>query len=63
MPDGQRFGLTPRSEYFGTRDPGVNDDASQGFDIGSVWANQTGKKVWVCSDNTTGAAAWTKIAG
>jgi hypothetical protein len=41
-----------------TVDPGASDDDTQGYAKGSRWTNITGKKDWVCVDNTTGAAIW-----
>lgn len=54
----KRDGKFPYSNYFATTDPGVSNDDTEGYCIGSVWVNQSGKKVWVCTDNTTGAAIW-----
>lgn len=54
----KRDGKFPYSNYFATTDPGVSNDDTEGYCIGSTWVNQTGKKVWVCTDNATGAAVW-----
>jgi hypothetical protein len=42
-------------------DPGVTNDASQGFVVGSLWINTTGNKVWMCTANTAGAATWLQL--
>lgn len=39
-------------------DPGVTNDSSQGYSVGSVWINTTAKSYFVCTDNTLGAAVW-----
>jgi hypothetical protein len=44
-----------------TAAPGVGNDDSQGYVGGSVWADRTNHKVYVCTDNTTGAATWEQV--
>jgi len=44
-----------------TRNPGVNDDLTEGIQPGDDWVNTTGGTVWICTDNTTGAAAWLQV--
>ena len=39
-------------------DPGVTDDSSEGYEIGSRWANTVGETVWDCVDATEGVAVW-----
>ena len=41
-----------------TVDPTVNDDTTQGFDVGDLWLNTTTEKLWQCLDASTGAAVW-----
>ncbi len=43
-------------------DPGVNDDDSVAFDVGSRWTNTTLGKVWFCVDITIGAAVWKDVS-
>lgn len=38
--------------------PGVSNDVSEGFSIGSSWANNVLKTSYVCVDITAGAAVW-----
>ena len=38
--------------------PGVTDDVTKGFQIGSSWYNMPGRKKWICEDTTEGAAIW-----
>ncbi len=42
----------------GTVDPTANEDADDGYSVGSTWLNITGGKVWVCLDATAAAAVW-----
>lgn len=41
--------------------PGVNDDISLGYDVGSRWIN--GSDVYICKDSTNGAAVWLLVNG
>ena len=43
-----------------TTDPVSTNDNTQGFNIGSLWVNSTGPKVWVATAVGTGAATWTQ---
>lgn len=45
-----------------TTDPGVNDDANDGYSIGSQWVNTSADTVWFCADATAGAAVWKQMA-
>ncbi len=45
-----------------TTDPGVNDDATLGYSVGSVWVNPAGPRVWTCTDASEGAAQWSAAA-
>ena len=46
-------------------DPGVNDDDTQGYSVGSMWINtvpvNTRNRLFICVDNSTGAASWTEL--
>jgi hypothetical protein len=42
-----------------TTDPTVNDDANDGYSIGSRWVNTTTDRVFTCCDATAAAAVWT----
>lgn len=46
------------NNYNATTDPTVNDDASAGWENGSVWINTTIPESYRCLDNTNGAAVW-----
>ena len=41
-----------------TTDPTVSNDATQGFDVGSVWINTSSSRVWMCQNANSGAAVW-----
>jgi parallel beta-helix repeat protein len=41
-----------------TSDPGVNDDSSAGYAVGSRWANTSTDNEFVCLDNSIGVAIW-----
>lgn len=45
--------------------PGVNDDASRGFVVGSAWINTsvTPRTIYICTTNTVGAATWASGIG
>jgi hypothetical protein len=44
-----------------TVDPTVNDDANDGYEIGSLWLNTNTNEWFVCSDATAGAAIWSSL--
>lgn len=46
-----------------TSAPGVNDDASEGYSIGSEWIDTSADEVYQCVDNTEGAAVWKQLSG
>lgn len=39
-------------------DPTPNDDASLNYDRGSIWINISTNVVFICVDNSVGAAVW-----
>ena len=43
--------------------PAVGDDVTVGFGTGSMWLQIEGggRTMWICLDNTTGAAEWSAI--
>lgn len=42
-------------------DPTANDDVALGYKPSSVWVNTALSKVFICSDNSIGAAVWIEI--
>ncbi|HYD48191.1 MAG TPA: hypothetical protein VEB21_07585, partial [Terriglobales bacterium] len=49
--------------FSGTTAPTVNDDAGDGFSVGSVWIDVTGDAIYFCVDSSTGAAVWVSAGG
>ncbi len=49
-----------KDNYAGTATPGVSDDETDGYSVGSVWVNTTATphEVYRCVDPTEGAAVW-----
>jgi hypothetical protein len=47
-----------KSNLSASTDPGINDDSSAGYSVGSDWINTTGDKSFVCVDASVGAAVW-----
>lgn len=47
-----------KNSFLETTDPGVNDDNTQSYSIGSRWINTSTDKHFVCLDASTGAAVW-----
>ncbi len=51
------FAATPKI-VTSTQDPGVNDDVTKGFGVGSVLYNTSNSRMWTMLANTVGAAIW-----
>lgn len=47
----------------GTTQPQVTNDVNQGFYPGSRWNDSVAGALYMCVDNTAGAAVWQKIVG
>lgn len=56
--EGNNSEFVALNKYDGTTAPTASDDADDGWDVGSEWADQTANKVYVCVDATVGAALW-----
>lgn len=50
----------PNNNWTATVDPTVTNDQSQGWTKGSQWYNSVSQEIFVCADNTIGAAVWIK---
>jgi hypothetical protein len=50
----------PKNKLDATAAPGVGDDDADGYVAGSIWADRTNNKIYLCTDNATGAASWTE---
>jgi len=46
-----------------TTDPTVSNDTTEDYVVGSQWTNTTDDSVWICVNNSTGAAVWLPLAG
>ena len=62
--DAATTALTVRSNNLvATTSPGVTNDGTEGYGIGSMWVNLTLDLYFVCVDITTGAAVWLDATG
>lgn len=48
----------PKSRLSASTNPDVDDDATEGYEIGSRWINEVTGEEFVCFDNTIGNAVW-----
>jgi len=48
----------PYSNYSATAAPGVNDDADDGYQPGSLWIDTVNDNAYVCLDSKVGEAVW-----
>lgn len=50
--------LIALGNYEATAAPGVNDDVSKGYGLGSDWIDVSANDAYICVDPTAGAAVW-----
>ena len=50
--------LNTLHKFDATDDPDTDDDANDGYTVGSTWVNVTDDKFWMCVDATVSAAVW-----
>jgi hypothetical protein len=50
------------NNYGASTDPGVGNDTTQGYQVGSVWVNTTDGKTFQCTSATKGAAVWVQTS-
>ena len=50
-----------QNNFSATTNPGVGDDAADGYAVGSRWVNVTTDTEYVCLDATNGAAVWREV--
>lgn len=48
----------PKTNFGASVAPTVNNDTSEGYEVGSYWIDTTANKAYVCLDDTDGAAIW-----
>lgn len=53
--------MEPLDNLTAITDPGVGDDSTLGYCVGSHWLNQAGNKQFLCDDVSVGAAKWTPM--
>lgn len=41
--------------------PTAGDDATLGYEVGSMWIDATAGKAYICTDATDGAAVWGEV--
>src|SRR6185369_6452835 len=46
-----------------TTDPGVTNDTTQGYTVGSQWVNTTANRIWTAISVAAGAAVWALDGG
>lgn len=51
-------GTGGKNNITATSNPTVNDDAGDGYSVGSIWVNTTTGRSHFCVGNSTGAAVW-----
>lgn len=51
----------PMHNIAGTGAPTASNDASANYAPGSIWVDRTNDVVYVCVDNTSGAAVWERM--
>lgn len=55
---------TKVSKIVANTDPSADNSVNKNFEIGDIWVNQTGQKVYMMTDRTTASAVtWTKFIG
>lgn len=59
----QEIGDATHRNHASSTAPGVNEDVTSGYSIGSTWIDVTNDRAYVCVDNTDGAAVWLETAG
>lgn len=61
--DGAKLDLiTVIKDQVAAAPPGVNNDGTQGYAVGSRWINTTDDHVYFCADSSTGAAVWKGVS-
>jgi hypothetical protein len=61
FPDIINFLSTPKRNLSATTPPTAADDDTKGYQEGSLWADVTAKKVYICRDSASAAAVWEAV--
>lgn len=61
-PFGNSLNGVPLGNFVATTDPGVGNDNTQGYSVGSMWVNTATSRVSVATSVATGAAIWSTFA-
>lgn len=55
---GLNFTMALLNNLSATTNPGVGNDGTQGYEVGSVWVNTATGGTFICTSAATGAAVW-----
>lgn len=58
---GQFWSPIVLNKWDGTTTPGTGDDINDGYSQGSLWFDANNNILYVCEDNTSTAAVWTRV--
>jgi hypothetical protein len=50
-----------KNNFTATSNPAVGDDSADGYAVGSMWENTSTDRVYICTDNSSGAAVWREL--
>lgn len=50
-----------KNNFAGSTTPGASDDSTDGYEVGSMWADLVLDQVWVCMDATAASAVWLRL--
>lgn len=50
-----------KNNYAATSNPTSGDDFDDGYTIGSTWINTSTNDIFICVDDTNGAAIWYQV--
>ena len=54
---------SPKNNYSASTAPTANDDADDGYEVGSIWTNTTSDATYVCIDASVSSAVWHQLSG
>lgn len=53
--------LADSAPTLSTSDPGINDDSTKDYFVGSMWLNSASQVMWVCTNASAGSAVWRSL--